>query len=72
MAELIVPFLLALLPILWLVVALIALKFPAWKAAIGSFAIACVLAFAYWHMPVVRSQRRALRAGSWPCGPSSW
>lgn len=52
MAELIVPFLLALLPILWLVVALIALKFPAWKAAIGSFAIACVLAFAYWHMPV--------------------
>ena len=33
MAELIVPFLLALLPILWLVVALIALKFPAWKAA---------------------------------------
>lgn len=52
MAELIVPFLLALLPILWLVVALIALKFPAWKAAICSFAIACVLAFAYWHMPV--------------------
>ena len=52
MAELIVPFLLALLPISWLVVALIALKFPAWKAAIGSFAIACVLAFAYWHMPV--------------------
>ena len=52
MAELIVPFLLALLPILWLVVALIALKFPAWKAAIGSFVIACVLAFAYWRMPV--------------------
>lgn len=52
MAELIVPFLLALLPILWLVVALIALKFPAWKAAIDSFAIACVLAFAFWHMPV--------------------
>lgn len=52
MAELIVPFLLALLPILWLVVALIALEFAAWKAAIGSFAIACVLAFAFWHMPV--------------------
>lgn len=68
MAELIVPFLLALLPILWLVVALIALKFPAWKAAIGSFAIACVLAFCR----SVRSQRRASRAGSWPCGPSSW
>lgn len=37
-------FVLALVPILWLVVVLFALKWPAWKAAIGSFVLSCVLA----------------------------
>lgn len=52
-AALAVPFLLALVPIIWLVVALIALHLPAWKAAVGSFAIACVLALGYWKLPAL-------------------
>ena len=43
-------FVLALAPILWLVVALLAFRLPAWKAATGSFAIACALAMARWGM----------------------
>ena len=39
-------FLLALVPIIWLVVMLLCFKWPAWKAAIGSFVLSCVLAFA--------------------------
>ena len=46
-------FLLALVPIIWLVVMLLCFKWPAWKAAMGSFALSCVLAFAWWHLPVV-------------------
>ena len=45
-------FLLALVPIIWLVVMLLIFKWPAWKAAIGSFVLSCVLAFAWWHLPV--------------------
>ena len=52
-AALAVPFVLALLPIIWLVVALIALHLPAWKAAIGSFVIACGLALTWWGMPAI-------------------
>lgn len=44
-------FLLALVPIIWLVVMLLCFKWPAWKAAIGSFVLSCVLAFAWWHLP---------------------
>mgnify|MGYP001777098184 FL=1 len=32
-------FVLALVPILWLVVVLLVFKWPAWKAAIGSFVL---------------------------------
>ena len=52
-AELAIPFVLALLPIIWLIVALIAMHLPAWKAATGSFIIACVLALTWWGMPVM-------------------
>ncbi|MDN0055770.1 L-lactate permease [Collinsella ihumii] len=45
-------FILALAPILWLVVVLLVFRLPAWKAAIGSFLIACVLAFLMWHLPL--------------------
>ena len=51
-SALVLPFALALLPIIWLVVGLIALHLPAWKAAAGSFAIACILALTWWQMPV--------------------
>lgn len=40
-------FLLALVPIIWLVVMLLCFKWPAWKAAIGSFVLSCLLAFAW-------------------------
>lgn len=40
-------FLLALVPIIWLVVMLLCFKWPSWKAAIGSFVLSCVLAFAW-------------------------
>ena len=43
-------FILALAPILWLVVVLLVFRLPAWKAAIGSFLIACALAFLVWHL----------------------
>lgn len=44
-------FLLALVPILWLVVVLLVFKWPAWKAAIGSFVLSALLAFFWWHLP---------------------
>ena len=47
-----IPFLLALVPILWLIVVLLVFKWPAWKAAIGSFVLSAILAGAYWHLPV--------------------
>ena len=47
-------FLLALVPIIWLVVMLLCFKWPAWKAAIGSFALSCVFAFAWWHLPAAQ------------------
>lgn len=49
-------FLLALVPIIWLVVMLLCFKWPAWKAAIGSFVLSCLLAFAWWHRRQCRSR----------------
>ena len=54
-------FLLALVPIIWLVVMLLCFKWPAWKAAIGSFVLSCVLAFAWWHLPVAQIASRLAR-----------
>lgn len=68
-AELAVPFALALLPISWLIVALVALHLPAWKAALGSFAISCVLALTWWGMPVVEVASASLEGflmALWP------
>lgn len=44
-------FVLALVPIMWLVVVLLVFKWPAWKAAIGSFVLSCVLALGVWKLP---------------------
>ena len=44
-------FLLALLPIIWLVIALVVLKWPTFKAAIGSLILCALLAITYWKMP---------------------
>ena len=68
-AALAVPFVLALLPIIWLVVALIALHLPAWKAAIGSFVIACGLALTWWGMPAIEVATASLEGfvmALWP------
>ena len=46
-----IAFVLALVPILWLVVVLLVFKWPAWKAAIGSFVLSCVLALGVWKLP---------------------
>lgn len=44
-------FVLALAPIAWLIFALLTLKWPAWKATIGTFLLSAVLAFFFWAMP---------------------
>lgn len=48
-------FLLGLLPILWLILALILLKWPTWKAAIGSMVIAALEAILIWKLPVLNT-----------------
>ena len=62
-------FLLALVPIVWLVVMLLCFKWPAWKAAIGSFALSCMLAFAWWHLPAAQIATASLEGflmALWP------
>ncbi len=49
----IIEFLLAILPILWLMLALSILKKPAFKACPAALFIAVVLALVYWKMPVL-------------------
>lgn len=48
----VLSFVLALVPILWLVVALLLLKWPAWRAALGTLVIAAALALTWWQLPV--------------------
>ncbi|MBR0085739.1 MAG: L-lactate permease, partial [Lachnospiraceae bacterium] len=45
-----VNFILAMLPILWLIIALSGLKMAGYKAGIIALVIAVVLAAAYWHL----------------------
>ena len=45
---LIINFILGLLPIIWLVIALCGLKWPGYKAALGSLIIAAVDALTYF------------------------
>lgn len=62
-------FLLALVPIIWLVVMLLCFKCPAWKAAIGSFVLSCLLAFAWWHLPAAQIATASLEGflmALWP------
>ncbi len=53
----IMEFILALLPIIWLIVALTALKMPGFKACVVALAIAYVLAVFGWKMPLADSLR---------------
>ncbi len=55
--KMILEFILALLPIIWLIVALTALKIPGFKACTIALAIAYVLAVFIWKMPFTDSLR---------------
>lgn len=53
--EMIFEFVMALLPIIWLIIALTALKIPGFKACTIALAIAYVLAVFVWKMPFIDS-----------------
>ena len=69
---LVLKFLLAMLPIIWLMIALSVLKMPGFKACGIAAVIAAVLAAAYWRIPAAWTGRRPWRAFLMPCGPSAW
>lgn len=62
-------FVLALVPILWLVVVLFVLKWPAWKAAIGSFVLSCVLALGVWKLSAGQVAAASLEGFLMALGP---
>ncbi len=69
MLDLLIPFLLALTPIIWLVIALIGLKQQAWLASLESMAVGVVVAMAYWHMAPINVATAALEGflfALWP------
>lgn len=69
MAELLVPFLLALTPIIWLVIALIVLKQQAWMASLEAMVVGIVAAMSYWHMTPINMATAALEGflfALWP------
>ena len=62
-------FILGLAPIIWLAFALLKMKWPTFKAAIGSFLISVVLAIVVWQLPVVDTATAALEGtlmAIWP------
>ena len=69
MAEMLLMFVLALMPIIWLVSALCGLKMEAYKASFGAFVVAAVLSMLVWHMAVVNMATAALEGVAmaiWP------
>ncbi len=59
----------ALLPIIWLVIALTGLKLEAWLASLGSLVVAVVVSFAVWHMTPINIGTAALEGFAmalWP------
>lgn len=69
MADLLIPFLLALTPIIWLVIALIGLKQQAWMASLGAMIVAVIAAMGYWHMAPINVATAALEGflfALWP------
>lgn len=64
-----VTFLLALLPIIWLIIAMMVLKWATWKAALGSAVIAVIEALLIWHTSfnvVLMSVLEGICMALWP------
>lgn len=62
-------FILGLAPIIWLAFVLLKMKWPTFKAAIGSFLISVILAVLVWHLPVIDTATAALEGtlmAIWP------
>ena len=62
-------FVLALLPIIWLIVGLTALKIPGFKACVAALVIAYILAVFVWKMPLLESVTAAAEGAAlalWP------
>lgn len=62
-------FILGLAPIIWLAVALMVLKWPTFKAAIGSLVISIVLSIFVWHMNAINTATAGLEGllmAVWP------
>ena len=69
MLELFKMFILALLPIIWLVIALCGLKMEAYKASIGALLVAFVEAITIWQMSLINATTAALEGFAmaiWP------
>ena len=64
-----IKFLLALLPIIWLIVAMSVLKMPGYRACLIAFLITAVTAVAFWRMPILNMGTAALEGicnALWP------
>ncbi len=64
-----IAFVLALVPILWLVPVLLVFTCQAWKAAIGSFVLSCVPALGVWKLPagqVATARLEGFLMALWP------
>ncbi len=62
-------FILGLLPILWLALALMALKMPTYKAALGSLILSIVLSILFWHSSILDTATAAIEGflmALWP------
>ncbi len=69
MMELLLMFVLALLPILWLVLALCGMKMEAWKASFGALIVSAGLALLVWKMTPINVATAALEGMAmaiWP------
>ena len=69
MLEQLMMFVLALMPILWLVLALCGMKMEAWKASLGALIVSAALALGVWHMTPLNAATAALEGMAmaiWP------
>ena len=62
MMELLLMFVLALLPILWLVLALCGMKMEAWKASFGALVVSAALSMGIWQMTPLNAATAAREA----------